>query len=94
MKPIEAYADRKRCEFCGADVVDGEADGKHERTEIEVLRRLAFLADSCPSLALILIQKIAGRSDLEVAKKFGISRQAVRQRIVRAENKMFTLCSE
>jgi DNA-directed RNA polymerase specialized sigma24 family protein len=85
MKPIELYADAKHCEMCGALVTDAGADPVPDYTASEVIRRLAFVADKSPDLAVVLINFIAGRSQVEIASRLHISKQAVNQKIKKAK---------
>jgi DNA-directed RNA polymerase specialized sigma24 family protein len=57
----------------------------------EVVRRLAFLADECPQLVMILIYRIAGRTQREIAKKMGVSQPAIHGRLKRAEKRMLSI---
>ena len=92
MKPIEAYADKKHCELCGAVVLDGLPD-RPDRTGAEVIRRLAFIADTSPSIAILMIHHIAGRTEREIAKRLKVSPAAAHGRIVRAKKRMLALCN-
>ena len=84
MKPIEAYPDKKRCELCGATITDAGIDPYPDHPAAETVRRLAFLADQSPSLAIVLIHRIAGRTERQIAAKLKITHQAVHGRLVRA----------
>jgi len=87
MKQIEAYADKKHCELCGAVVLNGQAD-RPERPGAEVIRRLAFIADTSPALALLMIHHIAGRTERQIAKKMRISHQAVHKKLTAAKRQV------
>jgi len=84
MKPIEAYPDEKHCETCGALIVNGESDPKSEHSGAEVIRRLAFIADQSPSLVILMIYHIVGRTEQEIATKLDINQSTVSRRITRA----------
>jgi DNA-directed RNA polymerase specialized sigma24 family protein len=92
MKPIEAYPDKSRCELCGALKTDGGVDPGVEHTASETIRRLAFIADRSPSLAVLLIHHVAGRTEREIAAKLHISPPAVHGRIARAQKTMLAIC--
>jgi len=82
-KQIEQVADRRRCEMCGALIVDGETDRPPDDAA-ELVRRLAFIADVSPSLAILLVHHIARRTEREIAAKLKVSPSAIHKRIVRA----------
>ena len=84
MKPIESYPDKKHCESCGALIINGEADPQTEHSGAEVIRRLAFIADQSPSLAILMIYHIVGRKEQEIATKLHINQSNVSRRIARA----------
>jgi len=91
MKPIEEYAENKRCEMCGAEIIDGEPDAMPYYPAAEVVRRLAFIADDCPQLAILMMHRIAGRTEREIAGKLGITQQAVHGRLARAKKRMLSV---
>lgn len=82
---VERLPDKKRCELCGAEIVGRDVDAKDERSGAEVIRRLAFLADQSPSLALLLIYHVAGRTKREIAAKCGTSLGSVHRKIAKVE---------
>ena len=83
MKPIEKYADVKRCEMCGAVLTCEGVDPKTEHPAAEVVRRLSFLADKYPALALLLIHHVAGRTVRQIATATGLPRSTVHRHIAR-----------
>jgi len=91
MRPIESYPDERHCEMCGALRVDDEADPLPDYTALEVMRRLAFIADQSPSLAILMIHHIVGRTEREIAAKLGITHQAVHRKIVNAKKAMLPI---
>ena len=94
MKPLESYPDKRRCEMCGALRVDDDADSGVEHEALEVIRKLAFVADTSPSLAVLLIYKIAGRTEREIAVKLHVTQQAIHGRIVRSQKTMLSICKQ
>jgi hypothetical protein len=84
MKPIESYPEKNHCEMCGALKTENGIDPIPDYTGAEVIRRMAFIADSCPSLAILLLHHIAGRTEAEIAKKLHINQSNVSRRISRA----------
>ncbi len=80
-----------RCECCGAEIIDGQPDAMPYYPAAEVVRRLAFLADECPQLATLLIYRIAGRTEREIASRLGITHQAVHGRLRRAKKRMLAI---
>ena len=92
MKPIESYPDKNHCELCGALKTENGIDVAQEHTGAEVIRRLAFIADTSPSLAILLIHHVAGRTEREIASKLKITHQAVHGRIARAQKTMLAIC--
>ena len=74
MKNIEQLADCQHCELCGALITPDGADPgpvyprrvqKHPMAVL--IRRLAYLADEYPALAILLIKRTAGRTEQELA---------------------------
>ena len=92
MKPIESYPDKEHCEMCGALKMDSGIDPISDHTAAEVIKRLAFIADTSPSLAILLIHHIAGRTEREIAAKLKITHQAVHGRIARAQKTILAVC--
>ena len=90
MKPIEAHADKKRCELCGAVVLNGQSD-RPERAGAEVIRRLAFIADTSPAIALLMIYYIAGRTQREIAAQLRISQPAVYRKLKKVKSMLSKL---
>ena len=84
MKPIEAYPDKKHCELCGAMLTNDGVDPIGEHSAVEVVRRLAFIADSSPSLALLMVHRIAGRTEREIAAKTRRSQSDIHRQIVKS----------
>lgn len=84
-KPIECYPTEQRCECCGALRTPAGADSGHDYPAAVVVRILAFIAEKSPSLAILLIYRIAGNTEREIAAKLKISQQAVHDRIARAQ---------
>jgi len=91
MKPIESYPDKRRCEMCGALRVDDDADSGIEHEASEVVRRLAFVADKSPSLAILMIHYIAGQTERDIAASLGITHQAVHRKITNAKKAMLPI---
>lgn len=85
MKPIEKYADKQCCELCGARITAGGIDPVHERTGAEVMRRLAFIADKSPAVALLLVHHIAGRTERKIAALTKMSPATVHRKIIRVK---------
>lgn len=92
MKPIESYPDKKHCEMCGALITEAGNDGGDTHSFAEVIARLAFVADTSPSLAILLIHHIAGRTEREIAVKMKISQPAIHAKIVKAEKDILSIC--
>jgi hypothetical protein len=90
-KPIESYADKKHCEMCGALITEEGIDQHTNHASLEVIRRLAFVAEKCPSLALLMIYHVAGRSERDIAKKIHVSHVAVHNRICKARRTILAL---
>jgi len=84
MKPIESYPDKNHCELCGALKNDNGIDPAPAHTSAEIIQRLAFIADSCPSLAILLIHHIAGRTEREIAKKLNRPQSTIHDQISKA----------
>jgi hypothetical protein len=84
MKPIETYPDKDRCELCGAVKTDKGTDPRPERSGVEVIRRLAFIADTAPSLAILLVHHIAGRTEREIAGKLRRPQSTIHDQISKA----------
>ena len=87
MKPIESYPDKKHCELCGALKTDSGNDPLPDYSAANVIRRLAFIADTSPSLAILLVHHIAGRTEQEIADKLKVTQQAVHNRITHAKKR-------
>lgn len=85
---VDRLPDKKRCELCGAEIVGRDVDAKDERSGAEVIRRLAFLADQSPSLALLLIYHVVGRTEREIAERLKIDPATAHRRIKRAQQTM------
>lgn len=83
-KNIETYAAPKCCELCGAEKSDDGTDPRPERSGAEVIRRLAFIADTSPALAILLIHHIAGRTEREIAVKLSKPQSTIHSQIARA----------
>lgn len=66
-----------KCEMCGQSL---EHDEKEYPAQ-ELIIRLAFIAEKSPSIALLLVHHLAGRSYAELARKHKVSRQAVQQKV-------------
>ena len=66
-----------KCEMCGQSI---EHDEKEYPAQ-ELLIRLAFIADKSPSIALLLVHHLAGRSYADLARQHKITRQAVQQKV-------------
>jgi len=94
MRDIESYPDKNHCELCGALKTDSGVEPTPDHSGAEVIRRLAFLADKSPSIALILIHHIAGRTEREIAARLKISHQAVHERISRAQKSILPICNQ
>jgi predicted transcriptional regulator len=77
--------------MCGAVVTEDGADSLPDHTALEVIRKLAFIADTSPSIAILLIHTIAGRTEREIANKLGITHQAVHERIVSARKAILAI---
>jgi hypothetical protein len=92
MKPIESFPDKDHCEMCGALKTENGIDPAPNRSGAEVIRRLAFIAETSPSLAILLIHHIAGRTEREIAVKLKITHQAIHGRIARAQKTMLAIC--
>lgn len=84
MKPIESFPGQTYCELCGAVKTDEGTDPRPERSGVEVIRRLAFIADTSPSLAILLIHHIAGRTEREIAAKLRVNQSTVSRKINQA----------
>ena len=91
MRPIESYPDKRRCEMCGAVITEAGVDPLVEHEAVEVVRRMAFIADTSPSLAILMIHHIAGRSERDIAARLGITHQAVHDRIVHAKKAILAM---
>jgi hypothetical protein len=94
MKPIEAYPDKKHCELCGALKTDNGIDPLPDYSASSVIRKLAFIADASPSLAILLVHHIAGRTEQEIADKLKITQQAVHGRIAHAQKFILLLSKQ
>jgi len=93
MKPIESYPDNKHCELCGALKTDEGIDPVPEHSQAEVIQRVAFIADQSPSLAILMIHHIVGRTESEIAAKLHINQSSVSRRITRAHKVIAQLSS-
>ena len=93
MKPVEAYPSQKYCELCGAVKTENGIDPRPERSGVEVIRRLAFIADNSPSLEVLLIYRIAGRTEREIAKKLGRPQSTIHDQIAKASKAIRSICS-
>jgi hypothetical protein len=89
LKNIEQLADCQHCELCGALITPDGADPgpvyprrvqKHPMAVL--IRRLAYLADEYPALAILLIKRTAGRTEQELADELKISQPAVHKKLV------------
>lgn len=89
MANLEEYPDEKRCELCGQKLQPEET----EYSAQEFIRRLAFIADESPAIALLLIYSIAGRNYAEIGRKMKITRQAVRKKIKKSHAQLSKLKS-
>jgi len=84
MKPIESYPDKKHCELCGALKTDSGNDPLPDYSAANVIRRLAFIADTSPSLAILLVHHIAGRTEQEIAWKTHKPQAVIHEQIKKA----------
>jgi len=71
--------------------MDSGIDPISDHTAAEVIKRLAFIADTSPSLAILLIHHIAGRTEREIAEKLKITHQAVHSQITRAQKTILAI---
>lgn len=91
MENIESCPDQKRCELCGALKTSEGVDSSPDHSAAELIRRLAFIADAAPSLAILLIHHIAGRTEREIAEKLKITQQAVHAKISKAQKTILSI---
>jgi hypothetical protein len=91
MKPIESYPDKKHCELCGALKTDEGIDPYPDRSAAEVIRKLAFIAETSPVLAVLLIHHIAGKSEREIAKSMHRSQPTIHEKITKAKRTILSL---
>lgn len=89
LKNIEQLADCQHCELCGALITpDGADPGPVYPRRVQnhpmalLIRRLAYLADEYPALAILLIKRTAGRTEQELADELKISQPAVHKKLV------------
>lgn len=89
MKNIEQLADCQHCELCGALITpDGADPGPVYPRRVQnhpmavLIRRLAYLADEYPALAILLIKRTAGRTEQELADELKMSQPAVHKKLV------------
>jgi DNA-binding transcriptional regulator LsrR (DeoR family) len=78
--------------MCGAFKTDNGIDPVQKYSAADVIRRLAFIADKTPALALLLIYYIAGRTEREIAAKIHKSQPAIHEQIAKARAIVLSIC--
>jgi predicted transcriptional regulator len=77
--------------MCGALITENGADPIPDYTAACVIKRLAIIAEKTPSLAILMIHHIAGKTERDIAVRLGISHQAVHERIERAKKNILAI---